>query len=215
MSAPALETRTRNSLLALLKQHGPSDSQTLAGRLGITPMAVRQHLYALRDADLVAYTEESRKMGRPAKLWHLLPGADRHFPEGYRELAQGLLDSVQGAFGNEGMTQLLSARAQRQIAVYGKTLTAATTLREKLEALAVQRSAEGYMAGVIDAEDGSYLLVENHCPICEIARACTGLCSTELEVFRTVLGPDVIVERTEHIVSGARRCAYRIADCKL
>ena len=27
---------------------------------------------------------------------------------------------------------------------------------------------------------------------------------------RQVLGPDVTVERTDHILAGARRCAYRI-----
>jgi predicted ArsR family transcriptional regulator len=29
-------------------------------------------------------------------------------------------------------------------------------------------------------------------------------------VFRDVLGPEVEVERVEHILAGARRCAYRI-----
>jgi predicted ArsR family transcriptional regulator len=29
-------------------------------------------------------------------------------------------------------------------------------------------------------------------------------------VFRAVLGDDVRVERSDHILAGARRCAYRI-----
>ena len=61
-----------------------------------------------------------------------------------------------------------------------------------------------------DAEGGGFLLVENHCPICAAANACQGFCSTELELFRTVLGPGVEVERVEHIVSGDQRCAYRV-----
>ena len=55
-----------------------------------------------------------------------------------------------------------------------------------------------------------YLLVENHCPICSAAAQCQGLCAAELAVFRAVLGPDVDVERTDHILAGARRCAYRV-----
>ncbi|MBI3329007.1 MAG: transcriptional regulator, partial [Nitrospinae bacterium] len=70
---------------------------------------------------------------------------------------------------------------------------------------------EGYMAGVHPQGDRSFLLVENHCPICAAAVACTGLCGKELEVFQAVLGKGVIVERTEHIVAGARRCAYRVS----
>ena len=61
-----------------------------------------------------------------------------------------------------------------------------------------------------DEEGGGFLLVENHCPICAAANACQGFCSTELDLFRTVLGPGVEVERVEHIVSGDQRCAYRV-----
>jgi predicted ArsR family transcriptional regulator len=61
------------------------------------------------------------------------------------------------------------------------------------------------------AEGGGYVLVENHCPICVAARACQGFCRTELDTFRAVLGPDASVERTEHIVQGDRRCAYRVS----
>ena len=66
------------------------------------------------------------------------------------------------------------------------------------------------MAEVTAAPDGSFLLSENHCPICVAARACQGLCRSELALFRAVLGPGVEVERSEHILAGARRCAYRI-----
>lgn len=62
--------------------------------------------------------------------------------------------------------------------------------------------------------DGSYALIENHCPICTAARACTGLCAAELDVFRAVLGPRMSLERTEHIVSGARRCVYRAEEAR-
>jgi len=80
------------------------------------------------------------------------------------------------------------------------------------KALAAIRTDEGYMASAKPQGDGSVLLLENHCPICAAAVACTGLCAKELEVFQTVLGKDVAVERTEHIVAGARRCAYRVAN---
>jgi predicted ArsR family transcriptional regulator len=82
-------------------------------------------------------------------------------------------------------------------------------LREKLEALAAIRSREGYMAGIEKLEDRKgYLLVEKHCPICIAATTCTGLCREELNVFRKLLGDQVEVKRSEHIVAGAPRCAY-------
>ncbi len=57
----------------------------------------------------------------------------------------------------------------------------------------------------------SYLLIENHCPICAAATACQGLCRAELELFREALGAEATVIRVDHILAGARRCAYRIA----
>ncbi len=66
------------------------------------------------------------------------------------------------------------------------------------------------MGSVVEEGHGRFLLIENHCPICAAARACQGLCRSELAIFRAVLGPDVSVERIEHIPTGARRCAYRV-----
>ena len=61
------------------------------------------------------------------------------------------------------------------------------------------------------AEGDGYVLIENHCPICVAATACQGFCRSELDTFREVLGPDVSVDRVEHIVNGDRRCVYRIS----
>jgi predicted ArsR family transcriptional regulator len=72
------------------------------------------------------------------------------------------------------------------------------------------RSREGYMASIVEEAKGKFLLIEDHCPICAAAAACQGLCRLELEIFRAVLGPGIVVERIEHILAGARRCAYRI-----
>ena len=60
------------------------------------------------------------------------------------------------------------------------------------------------------ADGDGYVLVEHHCPVCTAASACPGLCRSELEVFRAVLGPDVEIEREQHLLSGDQRCAYRI-----
>jgi predicted ArsR family transcriptional regulator len=203
--------RTRRAIINLLKQSGAMDSQELSERLGVSAMAVRQHLYALQDEQLVTYQEESRAMGRPAKLWQLTPAADRLFPDGYAELTLSLIDSVREAFGEAGLDRLLDVKTGHQIAAYQALLSSQEELREQLEALASLRTNEGYMAEIQSLDDGSFLLIENHCPICAAATACTGLCARELEVFGRVLGQGVTVERTEHIVAGARRCVYRVS----
>lgn len=206
------DVRTRQSVLNLLKQHGPSDSNALAARLGVSAMAVRQHLYALHAKKLVDFNEQPRPLGRPAKLWHLTEHAQKFFPEAYADLALGLLSTVQETFGAEGFSQLLEARTHKQVFQYRAQIDESAPLRRRLEQLAAVRSAEGYMAGVEDGADGGFLFTENHCPICAVAKACSGLCSNELQVFREVMGGGIRIERTEHILSGARRCTYAVRE---
>ena len=212
-SKPAI-ARRRRAILDLLKLEGPQDAQSLAANLGISAMAVRQHLYDMQDQALVTYSEVARppgrKMGRPAKLWTLTPAAESFFPDGHAELTASLLGAMQEAFGAAGVEHLLAVRARDQAAAYGERVDASEALPFRLAALAELRSEEGYMAAVQAQDDGSYLLVENHCPICTAAARCSGLCAAELDVFRRVLGDDVAIERTDHILAGARRCAYRV-----
>jgi iron-sulfur cluster biosynthesis transcriptional regulator SufR len=208
----ARDARTKRTILDLLKQEGPSDSAALAARLGVSAMAVRQHLYVLQQRHLVTYDEEKRGVGRPAKLWRLAPAAEKFFPEAYADLALNLIDVMKEAFGAEGLSRVLSVRAQHQISNYRRQMPEKARLEQRLATLASLRSAEGYMAEVRPGGEGEFLFVENHCPICAVARACSGLCGQELEVFRAVLGESASIERTEHILAGARRCAYKVRD---
>jgi len=83
-------------------------------------------------------------------------------------------------------------------------------LKSRVRVLAAIRREQGYMAVCVTRADGSLLLRENHCPICVAAKSCQGLCREELGLFRTVLGTRAQVERTDHIIAGASRCAYVI-----
>jgi predicted ArsR family transcriptional regulator len=207
-SAP--DVRSRRAILNLLKQHGPMDSKKLAAQLKLTPMAIRLHLYALRDQKIVDYEEEPRAVGRPAKVWKLTSQANRIFPDAHAELSVSLIETMMQTFGPSGMDQLLQARRRKQTEGYTEALGALSSLEKRLRGLAKIRTEEGYMAEVLPQGRGVFLFVENHCPICSAATACLGFCSIELDIFREVLGDGVSVEREEHILTGARRCAYRV-----
>jgi predicted ArsR family transcriptional regulator len=205
------ERKTRRAIVKLLKTEGPLGTAQLAESLGLTAMAVRLHLYALQEEGMVTAEDRPVPVGRPAKFWRLTREADRHFPEAYAELSVALIDAMQETFGAEGLGRVLASRCARQREEYVKRIRTADPLEKRLKDLAQVRTEEGYMAEVrADEEGGGFLLVENHCPICAAANACQGFCSTELDLFRSVLGPSVEVERVEHIVSGDQRCAYRV-----
>jgi predicted ArsR family transcriptional regulator len=203
--------KTRRAIVKLLKSEGALDAAQMGEKLGLTAMAVRQHLYELQREKLVEAKERPVPLGRPAKYWQLTRAADRLFPDAYAELSVALIGAMSDAFGPAGVERVLAVRSTRQRADYAARIPETLPLKEKVQRLAQIRTEEGYMADVKSEKKGVYLLVENHCPICAAATACQGFCTTELELFRSVLGPEVNVERVEHIVSGDRRCAYRIA----
>ena len=203
------EGKTRRAIVRLLKQDGALDSASLARRLKLTPMAVRQHLYELQREKLVTAEERPVPLGRPRKYWQLTRDADRLFPDAYAELTLALIGAMGESLGPSGMQKVLDARGAAQRAAYERRIAKSAPLSEKLRQLARVRTEEGYMAEV--RRDGDrYLFIENHCPICAAANVCQGFCSTEMDLFRSVLGPGVSVDRSEHIVSGDRRCVYRV-----
>lgn len=201
---------TRETIINALKLRGESRADDLAKPLGLTPMAVRQHLYQLRDEGAVTCISKAEGRGRPAKLWTLTNKSDVYFMDAHRDLSLDLIDSIKKTLGETALEAIIDHRSEKQLQQYKAILAPAVNLAERLDLLTSARSNEGYMAEAKENSDGSFVLFENHCPICEAAKACSGLCKKELEVFQDSLGEDVVVSRDEHMLSGARRCSYTI-----
>lgn len=202
---------TRDNILHLLKTQGPQSASSLAEELGVTAIAVRQHLAAMAKDGFVEFEDERRPVGRPVRIWRPTRSADERFPDSHSDLAISMLNAVRAAYGEEGLRKLFEARTDQLSSLYGERLAhAGGSLQERVSALAKVRSEEGYMAEALRCEDGEVLLVENHCPICTAAETCNSICDAELDLFRRLLGDAAQVEREEHMLSGARRCAYRI-----
>lgn len=201
----------RAAVLDLLKREGPIAAEDMAAKLGVTAMAVRQHLAGLEEEGFATFGERAGARGRPARLWQATAAAAARFADTHSALAVDLVVQMKKAFGEEGLDKILKLRTADQEKAYGAEVTPKQTLKARLDALARIRSREGYMADVRrDPETGGWLFVENHCPICAAARLCAGLCREELALFNRVLGRDVKVERMSHILAGAGRCAYRV-----
>ena len=203
-------TPARQRVLEILKLEEPATAAGLAAELGLTEAAVRQHLGALEaDGIVAANATRADRPGRPASRWSLTDEGRRVFPDRHGELTVQLVDAIRGALGEDGLTRVIDARTDEQLRMYRRVLDdAGASLQARVTALAAQRSAEGYMAEVVE-DDAGFLLVEHHCPICDAAKSCLGFCAAELRLFGEALG-DVTVERTEHLLAEGRRCTYRI-----
>ena len=193
-----------------LKMQGSLSAAVLGEQLGTTSEAARQQLLRLGEEGLVEARSQSAGVGRPTQLWSLTPAAQTRFPDTHAALTVQLLEIIRNRLGDAALDSVIAAREADTRAAYDAAVAAAPDLESRVAALADLRSQEGYMASWTTEPDGSLLLVENHCPICAAATACQGFCRAELDVFRSVLGPDVSVERVDHIVAGGRRCSYSI-----
>lgn len=198
-----------NRILILIKTDGPQLAAAIGDTLGISGEAARQQLSKMAEEGLVEpVTVAAAGRGRPRQLWHLTASGNRQFPDGHAELTANLLGTLVEQLGPAALDTVISAREAETLQRYRQELSQAHDLAARVEALTGIRTREGYMADCWQEADGAFMLVENHCPICAAATACAGFCRSELETFRAVLGADI--ERSEHILAGARRCAYRI-----
>lgn len=209
-----MEDRGAMRVLFALKSGGPATAEAIARRLKVTAVAARQQLGRLREKGQVAYDDRREGVGRPKRIWSLTEAAQALFPDSHAAVTLDLITAIRSTLGRDALDRVIATREKEMRRAYVARLRPGRTLLERARRLAEQRSEEGYMAEARRQANGDVLLIENHCPICIAAKACQGFCSSELALFRDVLGPEVRVEREEHILAGARRCAYRLSPVK-
>ncbi len=207
--------RTQEQILHRLKTRGPQSVKILSNQLGMTTMGVRQHLSELEQKGLVSQTrEEKQTRGRPVHFWRLTQTGHQHFPDGHSQITLELIDVIREDLGEDSLNRLIDSRNEQLKQQYRRELAAlGEDIRAQVQKLAVLRSAEGYMAEVRLLPDG-WLLIENHCPICAAADKCHQICQSELECFQDLFAEAATVERIDHLLSGARRCAYKVSPAK-
>jgi len=199
-----------NRVLYALKSRGPLNARALGHILGITEVGVRQHLAKLHGEGLVAFDDQAGEVGRPKRQWRLTKKGHGRFPDTHGDLTVSLIEGIRSLFGQAGLDRLIEARQEAMIETYRQALRACSALGDRVKVLTQLRTAEGYMAAFEELSDGSFLLIERHCPICAAAKACQGFCRSELELFQATFGPDASVTRQEHLLSDGQRCVYLI-----
>lgn len=203
-------TDTKRRIVERLKRLDDATVPELAPELGLTETAVRQHLEVLEDLGIVQRAEATpHGRGRPALRWSLTERANELFPDRHAELTAELIGAIRTALGEQALSKVLEARSAAQLAAYRSAIPARSSVKVRVRRLAELRTAEGYLAEVQEHGD-ELVLVEHHCPVCEAARTCAGLCRSELELFEQALGPGVEVSRVQHLLGGDHRCAYRV-----
>jgi predicted ArsR family transcriptional regulator len=204
-------SKSQQVLLERLKTRGPQSVKILAKQLDMTTMGVRQHLAELQSRGCVSQTREAKQnRGRPVHLWRLTQAGHQQFPDGHAQITLELIAVIRDSLGEDSLNRLIDQRSARVESHYRAALESCPAdPQARLTRLAELRTEEGYMAEIRLLPDG-WLLIENHCPICAAAESCQQFCRTELALFQQLFAETATVSRVDHLLSGARRCAYKL-----
>ncbi|HET7030898.1 MAG TPA: winged helix-turn-helix transcriptional regulator [Candidatus Limnocylindrales bacterium] len=203
----------RREILVRLRRDGPATPDQLAATIGASRTGILQQLRALEATNFVRRETVRHGVGRPRHLYDVTPDAQELFPSNYQGLAAGLLSAI-GAVGGDNLIEQVFQARRRQIGERVRRqvddlVGPDAPLVARVRALAVVQDEQGYLASTRIQPDGTIELREHNCAILEVARGEHSACDAELDLFRDVLGVDVV--RQSHIASGDRCCAYRIA----
>ncbi|MGY1662073.1 helix-turn-helix transcriptional regulator [Geodermatophilus sp. SYSU D00705] len=211
-SATADDGRTRHRVTALLLEHGPQTATELAGRLGVSPTAVRRHLDALVATGRVEERQAPgarRGRGRPARLFHLTDAGRSDFPHAYDDLALTALRYVAASGGPDAVRAVAEAQLSglEQRCSTAVEQAAASGTVDRAQVLAAALTAEGYAASASAISSGGQLC-QHHCPVAHVAAEFPQLCEAETAVIGRLVGTHV--QRLATIAHGDGVCTTHI-----
>ena len=202
----------RRAILVHLRRSGPSAPDAIAVAIGASRSGVTQQLRALDTAGLVSRATERHGVGRPRHLYDVTPDAQDLFPSNYDGLATGLLAAILEVGGDDLMEDVFAARRRQAETRLREQMSASlpddAPLEDRVRVLARLQDDLGYLAEV-QLDGGVIRLLEHNCAVLDVARGIPAACRAELDLFRRVLGVDLVRER--HITAGDRCCEYRVA----
>ena len=203
-------TGTRDRVLSLLLELGPSTTPVLAERLALSTAGVRRHLDALLAEGTVVRREPRlpllRGRGRPASVWALSEAGHEAGPSAYDDLAAGALRFLAEQGGEQAVEAFARTRVAELEDRYRDHL-AAVSDAERPAALADALTADGYAAGTSDQGVGVQLC-QHHCPVRSVAEQFPQLCDAETVAIGRLLG--VHVQRLATIAHGDGVCTTYI-----
>jgi predicted ArsR family transcriptional regulator len=200
---------TRQEILTSLKRLGAMTAEELHRELGISQVAVRQHLASLEAENIIAISVERRGLGRPSHRYMLTKQGDETFPRHYDTLANSLLDELRAWQGEETVVELLRRRRERLRTSLHPHLKD-KPLPARIQELARILDESGYMTEAVQVGENSFAFCKRNCAVCAIARNHPDICCHGETAFLEELLGEVTVTREKSILDGDHHCEFRI-----
>ncbi len=201
------EKPSRQRIINLLKKSEWMTVADLSQEVGITPMAVRQHLMALEKQGIVSYSVKKAGIGRPVFQYQLTERAEKIFPKSYGKFLNELLCIIEELDGREKLDSIFRLRNEHLKANTFSAITELPNLANKVSTLAEILNQDGFMAE-LEVKPRGYLLKQFNCPLSEVMSKFVEPCRYELALYCDLLGMEV--QRKECIREGDKSCSYFI-----
>jgi predicted ArsR family transcriptional regulator len=203
--------RTRDRVVRILLEAGPSTAAELARRLDLSSAAIRRHLDAMEADGTITPTtvrlRGPRGRGRPARHYALTDaGHEEAGPTAYSELAAGALRFLDEVGGSEAIARFAESRGrelERRLAGEVDGVPEA----ERPAALAAAMTAAGYTASVSEVASGTQIC-QHHCPVQHVAERFPALCDAETAALSRLLHTHV--QRLATIAHGDGVCTTHV-----
>ena len=176
-------------ILELLRRRGRSSAETIAGDLGVTPNAIRQHLTNLERDGLVVSQPERSGRGRPALLFALTERADAVFPKRYGQLATMVLQEVQEMGGPEALDEVFARVAARHASAIERDL-GGLGFDEKLNRVVSWIGRAGTLVEQSESPEGVKVTIHN-CPFRNTALKFPQVCTITPQLISRLIGTSV------------------------
>ncbi|SBW22391.1 helix-turn-helix transcriptional regulator [Protofrankia symbiont of Coriaria ruscifolia] len=206
----AADGRTRDRVVRLLLELGPSTAVTLSANLGLSPAAIRRHLDAMLTEGVImtrsARTPGPRGRGRPARVYQLTAVGHAAGPTAYEDLATSALSFLADVAGHAVVAEFAEARAadlERRV----KGAVSRADPADRPAALAAAMSAAGYTASASQLPTGIQIC-QHHCPVQHVAEQFPELCGAETAALSRLL--DSHVQRLATIAHGDGVCTTHV-----
>ena len=218
-----VEERTRDRVLRGVLNHGPVSAASLGELLSLTPAAVRRHLDALEQANMIevaSLKQYGAGAGRPARRYVIAPQGHERLGNDYLMIAPNALEMLRDTIGESALETFASARAAEMEARYRPVVEAAgEDVAARAQALAEAMSRDGFVttAQITEPPAGrlapgkllaSIQLCQGHCPIRDLAEDFQVFCEQETGIISDLLGVDV--RRLSTMAGGAHVCTTHV-----
>lgn len=200
------------AVLEQLKLSGGLPVSELAGRVGVSYMAAKQHCEELKKA---GYLDRSRVprtvVGRPEIYYSLSAKADALFPQAGADFTLDLLEGLKTLFGENAPDKLFFQHFQKQQEKWLPLLAKARTVGEKAGKLAVLRGKEGCLVRCVEDPESGLRIEEFHNPLQRVFERYPRAIAMEQRMIEQLLGSRVTRREFPGGRTGQPRVVFEVA----